>query len=76
MRARAAAPGERESITASGSAWAREDLCVEQKPTLTPALSPSETPSEGEGVVTVPSPPPGERDRVKGGQDATGTFVK
>jgi len=31
-------------------------------PTLTPALSLS----EGEGAISIPSPPEGERDRVRG----------
>ena len=34
----------------------------EHIPTLTPTLSLS----EGEGVISIPSPPEGERDRVRG----------
>ena len=43
----------------------------EHAPTLTPALSLA----EGEGAVSIPSPPEGERDRVRGGYDAEHTFV-
>ena len=43
----------------------------EHIPTLTPTLSLA----EGEGVVAVPSPPEGERARVRGAQDTKNTFA-
>ena len=43
----------------------------EDTPTLTPTLSLC----EGEGAVSIPSPPEGERVRVRGEQDAKNTFV-
>ncbi len=39
--------------------------------TLTPTLSLA----EGEGVVSIPSPPEGERGRVRGASDAEHAFV-
>jgi hypothetical protein len=39
--------------------------------TLTPTLSLA----EGEGEASIPSPPEGERDRVRGGLDAERAFV-
>ncbi len=41
----------------------------------TPALTPTLSLSEGEGVVSRPSPPEGERARVRGEDDANDAFV-
>jgi len=46
-------------------------LCVNTCATLTPSLSLS----EGEGAVSIPSPPEGERVGVRGAWDAEHAFV-
>jgi hypothetical protein len=53
------------------TARASPGLCVNHIATLTPTLSIA----EGEGGVSIPSPPEGERDRVRGRLDAERAFV-
>ena len=47
------------------------ELSVNTGATLTPTL----LIEEGEGAVSIPSPPEGERDRVRGAEDAEHAFV-
>ena len=59
------------SVPPSGWSGLLTRIMREQTSTFTPALSLA----EGEGAVSIPSPPEGERDRVRGGYDAEHAFV-